>query len=110
MAPRGLVLAITLLASTVSAAATLSGRTVNNQTQQVLVGAAVSLDDGAAQVLADANGFFHLTDAPPGPHLLRVRLADGGGFSVRLLLPAGTNLYMEFDQARHSTPADEDEY
>lgn len=104
-----LALGIALLASTASAA-TLGGRVVNNQTQQILAGAAISLGDGTAPVLADQNGFFRLADTPPGPHLLRVRRFDGGAFSVRLLLPARTDLFVELDQARHSTPEDEDEY
>lgn len=91
-----------------ASATTLTGRVVNNQSGVVLGGAEVAVASTAAS--ADAGGFFRLLDVAPGPALLRVKLADGSRFSVRLVIPDSPRYFVELDQARHGPPEADDEY
>ena len=90
-------------------AVTLNGRVVDSQRQLSYAAARVS---AAAEqsVRSDGQGFFQLTGIAPGPLLLTVVLPEGEGFRVRLRIPQGEAYYVELDRARHTTPAEDDEY
>lgn len=104
-----LALIAALLVPVTASAITVSGRAVNIQDQRILVGAKVSIS-GSGESVTDEAGFFRLAQVSPGPHLIRVRAADGAEFSARVVVPQGSSIYVELDQARHTAPEDEDEY
>ncbi|HEX5391669.1 MAG TPA: carboxypeptidase regulatory-like domain-containing protein [Rhodocyclaceae bacterium] len=105
-----LALIAALLVPVTASAATVSGRAVNIQDQRILVGANVSVSGVEAESVTDKAGFFRLARVSPGPHLIRVRAADGAEFSARVVVPQRSSVYFELDQARHTAPEDEDEY
>lgn len=97
------------LAPLAAGAAGLTGRIVDSQEERVFADAVVQVADTGA-VRSDGAGFFRLDGLAPGPALVSIRLADGRRFSARVLIPAGPAGFVEFDQARHAPPGDEDEY
>lgn len=108
MATRVFLAGLIAMQGLAASATTLTGRVVNNQSGVLLAGAEVAL--ASAEVSTDASGFFSLPDVAPGPALLRVKLADGSGFSVRLVIPESPRYFVELDQARHGPPEADDEY
>jgi len=83
------------LPATALAGGSIRGLLVQRQSGEPILGASVSLDDGAALTASDERGRFRFTDVPAGPHTLGVRDPECAPLDTQVEVVDGQTLELD---------------
>lgn len=95
MSPASALAAVALAAAVPVAGGGVAGVVTDAATGRPLPGAVVALDDLGRATVSDEDGWYWLTDVPPGPQHLSVGLLGYRSRSIHVLVPAGSTLRVD---------------
>ncbi|MBV8030575.1 MAG: carboxypeptidase regulatory-like domain-containing protein [Betaproteobacteria bacterium] len=89
----------------------LAGRVTDTMKAAVFEAATVRLPGIGVEAKTDRNGFFRISDVPPGVHAVVIEFPDGRSVGTRVLVRSDRPLtFSEFDYSRIVPPDEDDDY